>query len=40
MEGGYFYASRLRGEPAAGVDDVHFHVLPRRSLRLKLHWAL
>ena len=21
----YFYASRLPGEPAAGVDDVHFH---------------
>lgn len=21
----YFYTSRLRGEPAAGVDDVHFH---------------
>jgi hypothetical protein len=21
----YFYASRLRGEPAAGVDDIHFH---------------
>ncbi|HEV7576366.1 MAG TPA: TonB-dependent receptor, partial [Caldimonas sp.] len=27
----YFYASRLPGEPAAGVDDVHFHpVEPRR----------
>jgi outer membrane receptor protein involved in Fe transport len=21
----YFYASRLAGEPATGVDDVHFH---------------
>jgi outer membrane receptor protein involved in Fe transport len=26
----YFYASRLPGEPAGGVDDVHFHpALPR-----------
>ncbi len=30
----YFYTSRLRGEPAAGVDDVHFHPLESRSLRV------
>lgn len=30
----YFYRSRLRGEPAAGVDDIHFHPAEKRSLRL------
>jgi hypothetical protein len=30
----YFYASRLPGEPAAGVDDVHFHPVEPRSVRL------
>jgi hypothetical protein len=29
----YYYASRLRGEAASGVDDVHFHPAERRSLR-------
>ena len=29
----YFYTSRLRGEPAAGVDDVHFHSAEKRSVR-------
>ena len=32
----YFYTSRLRGEPAAGVDDVHFHPSEKRSLRVGL----
>ncbi|HEX4233879.1 MAG TPA: TonB-dependent receptor [Caldimonas sp.] len=32
----YFYASRLRGEPAAGVDDVHFHPVEPRRFRLTL----
>lgn len=32
----YYYASRLPGEPAAGVDDVHFHPLEPRSFRLSL----
>ena len=32
----YFYASRLPGEPAAGVNDVHFHPAEPRSLRLAL----
>jgi hypothetical protein len=28
----YFYTSRLAGEPAGGIDDVHFHpVLPRSA---------
>lgn len=32
----YYYASRLRGEAAGGVDDRHFHPVERRSLRLTL----
>jgi hypothetical protein len=32
----YYYASRLPGEPAAGVDDVHFHPVEPRTLRLTL----
>lgn len=30
----YFYASRLPGEPLGGVEDVHFHPLEPRTLRL------
>jgi len=30
----YFYASRLQGEPAAGIEDKHFHPAEPRSLRL------
>jgi hypothetical protein len=30
----YFYASRLPGEPIAGVGDVHFHPVEPRSFRL------
>ena len=32
----YYYASRLPGEPAEGVDDVHYHPAERRSFRLTL----
>ncbi|HEV7915505.1 MAG TPA: TonB-dependent receptor, partial [Albitalea sp.] len=32
----YFYASRLRGEAAEGVPDVHFHPVEPRSVRLSL----
>ena len=32
----YYYTSRLPGELAAGVDDVHFHPLEPRSFRLSL----
>ena len=32
----YFYTSRLPGEPAAGVDDIHSHPVEPRSLRLSL----
>ena len=30
----YWYASRLPGEPAEGVEDFHFHPLEPRTLRL------
>ena len=36
----YFYASRLPGEPAAGVDDVHFRPAEPRSVRLTAAWRL
>jgi outer membrane receptor protein involved in Fe transport len=32
----YFYTSRLRGEPAGGVDDIHFHATLPRTARLNL----
>lgn len=35
----YFYASRLQGEAASGVDDVHFHLVEPRQLRASLGWA-
>ena len=35
----YFYASRLQGVPAEGVEDVHFHVFPSRSLRLSVRYT-
>jgi hypothetical protein len=35
----YDYASRLPGEPAAGVEDRHFHPVEPRSLRLTLTTA-
>ncbi len=33
---GYFYTSRLQGEPAAGVDDVHFHPAEPRMVRFNV----
>jgi outer membrane receptor protein involved in Fe transport len=32
----YFYVSRLQGEPAGGVSDVHFHPVEPRALRATL----
>ena len=32
----YYYASRLSGEPAAGVNDIHFHPVEPRTLRFTL----
>ena len=32
----YYYASRLKGEPVEGVNDIHFHPVEPRSMRLSL----
>ena len=32
----YFYASRLRGEPAEGIEDIHLHPVAPRSARLSV----
>ena len=32
----YYFTSRLRGEPLAGVDDIHFHPAVPRTARLSL----
>ncbi len=36
----YYYASRLPDEPAAGVEDTHFHPLEPRTVRgtISYHW--
>ncbi len=34
----YFYASRLPGEPAQGVSDIHFHPAEPREARLTADW--
>jgi hypothetical protein len=34
----YFYDSRLPGEPAEGVGDVHFHPAEPRSFRVSLSY--
>jgi len=36
----YFYPSRLPGEPADGVSDVHFHPAEPRSVRFVAAWRL
>lgn len=35
----YFYASRLPGEPAAGVEDLHYHPLAPRTVRVSVRYA-
>ncbi|STR27992.1 Outer membrane receptor for ferric coprogen and ferric-rhodotorulic acid [Janthinobacterium lividum] len=35
----YYYASRLPGEGADGVNDRHFHPVEPRSVRLTLSYA-
>lgn len=35
----YYYASRLPGEPTGGVEDVHFHPVEPRQLRVSLRWV-
>ena len=36
----YYYPSRLPGEPADGVDDIHFHPVEPRQLRVSLIYGL
>jgi hypothetical protein len=36
----YYYTSRLQGEPVSGVDDVHFHPVEPRQVRVSLGWGL
>lgn len=35
----YYYTSRLPGEPAEGVEDIHLHPSLPRSARVTLHFA-
>jgi hypothetical protein len=34
----YYYASRLAGEPAEGISDVHYHPAEPRQLRVGARW--
>ncbi len=34
----YFYASRLNGEPEEGIEDVHYHPVEPRTVRLKVDY--
>jgi hypothetical protein len=36
----YYYPSRLEGETANGVDDLHFHPVERRQVRVSLEVGL
>lgn len=36
----YWYASRVAGEPAEGIEDVHFHPVEPRQLRAGVAWGL
>ena len=36
----YFYASRLVGEPAEGVEGVDFHPVECRQVRVSVSWGL
>jgi outer membrane receptor protein involved in Fe transport len=35
----YFYASRLPGEPADGIEDIHLHPALPRSARIGIHFS-
>ncbi|WP_299594674.1 TonB-dependent receptor [uncultured Microbulbifer sp.] len=35
----YFYASRLPGEGAEGVEDIHYHIFEPRTLRASLRYS-
>lgn len=34
----YFYTSRLQGEPSEGVDDIHYHPVEPRTVRVKAEY--
>ncbi|MET0357704.1 MAG: TonB-dependent receptor, partial [Cellvibrio sp.] len=34
----YFYSSRLQGEPDEGVEDIHYHPVEPRTVRLKAEY--
>jgi TonB dependent receptor-like, beta-barrel/TonB-dependent Receptor Plug Domain len=34
----YYYASRLNGEPAEGIEDIHFHPMEKPSVRVTAMW--
>ena len=34
----YFYTSRLQGEPAGGVDDIHYHPVEPLNMRINVAW--
>jgi hypothetical protein len=36
----YYYASRLPGESADGVNDAHFHPVEPRQVRLSVSWGI
>jgi hypothetical protein len=36
----YWYRSRLAGEPASGVNDIHLHPTEPRAVRLSLRIGL
>jgi len=36
----YFYVSRLPGEPAGGIEDVHFHPVEPGQVRFGVSWGL
>lgn len=35
----YYYRSRLRGEPIEGVEDIHFHPVEPRQVRVTVRWV-
>jgi hypothetical protein len=36
----YYYTSRLPGEPAGGVNDIHFHPVEPRQVRASIAWGI
>jgi hypothetical protein len=36
----YFYASRVAGDAPGGVEDLHFHPVEPRQVRVTASWGL